>query len=68
MDLDVVPKLTCLSLDLNTIMEVLLEGSTVKDTVTRGARVVDNKLVLCSSLSGGRLGLTNATRRPVSAY
>ena len=39
-------------------MEELLEGRAVKDTVARGAGVVDDELVLSSSsLSGGGLGL-----------
>ena len=52
-DLDAVAKLASLAIDLDAVVEVLLEGSTVEDTVTRGARVVNDELVLGSSLCGG---------------
>jgi len=56
-DLDIVTELTGLSLYLDTIMEVLLEGSTVEDTVTSRTGVINDELVLSSSLSGSGLGL-----------
>ena len=57
-DLDVVTELAGLALDLDAVVEELLEGRAVKDTVARGAGVVDDELVLSSSsLSGGGLGL-----------
>ena len=58
MDLDAVTELAGLALDLDAVVEELLEGRAVKDTVARGAGVVDDELVLSSSsLSGGGLGL-----------
>ena len=58
MDLDAVTELAGLALDLNTVMEVLFESGTVEDTVAGRARVVDNELVLSSSvLSSSGLGL-----------
>jgi len=59
--------MTSLAVDLNTVVEVLLKGSTVKDAVARGARVVNDKLVLgSSSLSGGGLGLHEERGRETS--
>lgn len=55
MDFYAVTELTSLSLNLNAVVEVLLEGSTVEDTITSRAGVVDDELVLGSSLSGGGL-------------
>ena len=55
-DLDVVTELTSLALDLDAVVEVLFEGRAVKDTVTGGTGVVDDELVLSSSLCSG-LGL-----------
>lgn len=58
MDLDIVTKLTSLAFNLDAVVQVLLESSTIKDTVSRWTRVVDDKFVLCSSsFSGGGLGL-----------
>ena len=55
---DIVTEVTDTSLDLDAVVEELLEGRAVKDTVARGARVVNDELVLSSSsLSGGGLGL-----------
>lgn len=45
-------------------MQVLFEGRTVEDTVTRGLGVVDNELVLGSSgFSRSNLGLQGKRRR-----
>ena len=52
-DLDIVAKLTCLVLDLDAVVQVLFEGCTIEDTVASGARVVNDELVLRSSLRGG---------------
>ena len=52
---DVVTKLTGLSVELDAVVEVLLEGRAVKDTIGSGARVVNDKLMLGSRLSGGGL-------------
>ena len=60
-DLHVLTELAGLTLDLDAVVKVLLEGSTVEDTVARGARVVNDELVLSSSLRGG-LGLHTRTR------
>ena len=58
MNLDAVTELTSLALDLNAVVQELFEGRAVKDTVVRGAVVVNDELVLgSSSLSGGGLGL-----------
>ena len=66
LDLDGVTELTSLALDLDTVVEVLLEGGTVEDTVTRGTGVVNDELVLSSSLSGGGLGLREKKGRKAS--
>ena len=50
-------ELACLALDLDTVMEVLLKGRAVEDTITGRTGVIDDELVLSSSLSGGGLGL-----------
>ena len=63
MDLDAVTELAGLALDLNTVMEVLFESGTVEDTVAGRARVVDNELVLSSSLSSSGLGLAHTKKR-----
>lgn len=52
---DTLAELTGLSLDLNTIVKVLLEGGTVENTITGGTGVVDDELVLSGGLSGGGL-------------
>ncbi len=62
-DLHIVTKLTCLAIDLDTVMEVFFEGRAVKDTVACGARVVNDELVLSSSFSGGDLGLKHRENR-----
>ena len=71
-DLDAVTELPSLTIDLNAVVEELLERRAVENTVTRGARVVDDELVLSSSsLSGGGLGLMHTERReetPELAY
>lgn len=65
-DLDIVTELTSLTLNLDTVVEVLLEGSTIKDAISGGAGVVHNELVLGSSgLSSGGLGLHKQRRKPV---
>lgn len=57
-DLNVLTKLAGLAIDLDAIVEKLLKGGAVEDTIGRGARVVDGELVLGSSrLSGGGLYL-----------
>ena len=61
-DLHVLTELAGLALDLDTVMEVLLKGSTVKDTVACWARVVDDELVLGGGLRGG-LGLHRTERK-----
>ena len=60
-DLDVVTELTSLAIDLDAVVEELLERRTVEDTIACGTRVVDDELVLSSSLRGG-LGLHTRTR------
>ena len=71
-DLDVITELASLTIDLNAVVEELLERRAVEYTVTRGARVVDDELVLSSSsLSSGGLGLMHTERReetPELAY
>ena len=56
-DLHVLTELASLSLDLDTVMKVLLKGRTVKDTIASRTGVVNDELVLRSSLGGGGLGL-----------
>ena len=72
MDLDVVTELTSLALDLDTVVQELLKGRAVEDTVASGTGVVDDELVLSSSsLSSGGLGLMHTERReetPELAY
>lgn len=51
-DLDAVTNKAGLAVDLDAIVKVLLEVSTVKDTVGRWLGVVDGELVL----GGGALG------------
>ena len=59
MNLDVVTELTSLSIDLDTVVQELLERRSVKDTVTSGTGVVNDKLVLSSrGFSSSGLGLT----------
>ncbi len=70
-DLHVLAELAGLAIDLDAVVQELLEARTVKDTVTRRARVVDDELVLSSSrLSGGGLGLRETEKRgkPRLAY
>lgn len=55
MNSNAVAELTSLSLDLDAVVEVFLESSAVENTVTSRTRVVDDELVLGSSLSGGGL-------------
>ena len=62
-DLDVVAELTSLAIDLDAVVEELLERRTVKDTIACGTRVVDDELVLSSSLSGSGLGLAHTKKR-----
>ena len=52
-DLDALSKLPDLALDLDAIVQVLFEGCAIEDTVASGARVVNDELVLRSSLRGG---------------
>lgn len=54
-NLDTLAELTGLSPDLDTIVEVLFEGSAIEDTVTSGTGVVDDEFVLSGGLSGGGL-------------
>lgn len=62
MNLDIVAKLASLALDLDAIVQVLLKSSTVKDTISRGARVVNDEFVLRSrSFSGGGFDLEGDT-------
>lgn len=48
MDLDVVSELTSLTIDLDTVVEEFLEGSTVEEAIAGGLRVVDDELMLSS--------------------
>lgn len=52
-DLDVLAELSSFTLDLDTVMEELLEVSSVEDTVGGGLRVVDDEFVLGGSTLGG---------------
>ena len=52
-DLHVLAELAGLALDLDAVVQVLFEGCTIEDTVASGARVVNDELVLRSSLRGG---------------
>ena len=61
-DLDVITELAGLTIDLNAVVEELLERRAVEDTVVRGTGVVNDELVLGSSLSSGS-GLGLAHRR-----
>lgn len=63
-DLDVLTKLAGLAIDLDAVVEELLKGGAIEDTVARGARVVDGELVLGGSrLSGGGLDLHSTGER-----
>ena len=63
-DLDVVTELARLAIDLDTVVQELLEGRAVKDTVVGRTGVVNDELVLSSSrLSGGGLGLRETEKR-----
>jgi hypothetical protein len=58
---------TSLAVDLDTVVEVLLKGCTVKDTIASGTRVVNDKLVLgYGGLSGGGLGLHEERTRKLA--
>ena len=57
MDLDVVTELTSLALDLDTVVQELLKGRAVEDTVASVTGVVDDELVLSSTRLGSGLGL-----------
>ena len=58
MNLHALAELTSLAIDLDTVVQELLEGRAVKDTVARRTRVVDDELVLSSSrFSGSGFGL-----------
>ena len=69
-NLDALPELAGLAIDLDTVVQELLESRTVEDTVASRLGVVDDELVLSSSrLSGGGLGLHGEKRQrenPVS--
>ena len=54
---DVVTKLTGLSVDLDAVVEVLLEGSAVEERVRSRLAVVERELALGVNLGGGGLGL-----------
>lgn len=56
-DGDVVTEVTCLTIDLDAVVEVLLESGGVKDTVVGGAGEVDEELVGGLALLGGSLGV-----------
>lgn len=63
-DLDVVTELARLAIDLDTVVQELLEGRAVKDTVVGRTGVVDDELVLSSgSFGGSGLGLEHHTER-----
>ena len=57
MDLDVVTELASLALDLDAVVQELLKGRAVEDTVASGTGVVDDELVLSSTRLGSGLGL-----------
>ena len=61
-DLDVVAERTSLAIDLDAVVQDLLERRAVEDTVVRRTGVVNDELVLSSSLSSGS-GLGLAHRR-----
>ena len=62
MDLDVVTELARLAIDLDTVVQELLEGRAVKDTVVGRTGVVNDELVLSSGNFGGSgLGLEHHT-------
>lgn len=63
MDFDAFTELAGLALDLDTVMKVLFESSTVEDTVVGRARVVDNELVLSSSFTSSGLGLKRHSKK-----
>ena len=52
-NLDTVTELTRLALDLDAIVQELLEGGTIENTITSRCGVVNDKLVLCRGLGGG---------------
>ena len=64
MDLDVVTEVSGLVVDLNPVVQELFESSTIEDTISGRARVIDNKLVL----SGGNFGGLWLKRGPQLAY
>ena len=57
MQLDIIPKLARLALDLNAVVQELLKSRAVEDTVASGTGVVDDELVLSSTRLGSGLGL-----------
>lgn len=69
-DLDVLTELARLAIDLDTVVEELLKGRTVENTVAGRTGVVDRELVLSSSgLSSGGLTLRKERRgKPRLAY
>lgn len=69
-DLDVLTELARLAIDLDTVVEELLKGRAVENTIAGGTGVVDRELVLSSSgLSSGGLTLRRERRgKPRLAY
>jgi hypothetical protein len=65
-DLDVVAEVARLVIDLDAVVEVLLECSTVEDAVTRGLGVVNDELVLGDGLASSTLGLSGDFYRRAS--
>lgn len=59
---DVVTKLASLTIDLDTVVEELLKGSTVEEAIAGGFRVVDDELML-SSRDFGSSGLDLHSRK-----
>lgn len=56
MDFDIVSELTSLTIDLDTVVEEFLEGSTIEEAIAGRLRVVDDELML-SSRDFGSSGL-----------
>jgi hypothetical protein len=56
-DFDVVSKVASLAVHLDFVVEELFECSTIKDTIVRRPRKVDDEFVLVRGLSGSSGGL-----------
>ena len=63
LNFDVLAELTSLTLDLDTVMEVLLKGRAVEDTITGRTGVIDDELVLSSSFTSSGLGLEKTLQK-----